>query len=53
MSANTVKIIGTVLALGLAVLGHMGVVPVDSEITSTVAALLAGWLHLPQPGAAK
>lgn len=53
MDANVLKLIGTVVAAGLAILGHLHIVPIDSEISTSIATLLAGWLHLPQPGTAK
>lgn len=49
MDVNIVKLVGTLVAAALAVLGHVGVIPVDTEISTSIAALIAGWLHLPQP----
>jgi hypothetical protein len=49
MNPNVLRLVGTLVAAALAVLGHVGVLPVDSEVSSSIAALLAGWLHFEKP----
>jgi hypothetical protein len=49
MSPAVIKLVGTGLALVIALLGKYDVVPVDSELTSSIATLIFGWLNLPQP----
>lgn len=50
MNPNVLRILGTVVSAALVVLGHLGVVPIDSEVSTSIATLLFGWLHLRKPG---
>jgi hypothetical protein len=49
MNPNILRIVGTLVAVALGVLGHAGVVPVSNEVSSSIATLLIGWLHLEKP----
>jgi len=53
MNPNVLRLVGTLVAVGLAVLAQVGVVPVDSDITNPIATLVVGWLNLRQPGTIK
>jgi hypothetical protein len=54
MSPNVAKTIGSIVAVALVAIGHSGLIPViPPELFTSLATLLAGWLHFPQPGTAK
>jgi hypothetical protein len=53
MSSVMIKSVGTAVAAVLAALAQQNTFPAFSGILLGVAGLLAGWLHLPQPGAPK
>lgn len=53
MNPNVIKIVGTLVAAALGVLAYVGVEPVPSELSASLATLLVGWLHIKQPGTIK
>lgn len=53
MSPNLIKIIGTGLMGLVGTLVHTGAVPLPTAVVDPILALVAGWLHLPQPGTVK
>lgn len=55
MSPNLIKTIGSIVAVCLVAIGHSGIVPavIPTELFTSLATLIVGALHIPQPGTVK